>query len=358
MSSSIDTSAAPMPPRPIVPGANRLASIDQMRGYAIFGMLLVNASGVFGVKIEQLHHHRDHFTYADTIAPLFMFVVGMTMRLSWLRHVERAGVGQARRAMGRRFGLMVLIAFAIYTGWLWDALMDIGLAGLLALWLIDKSPRARIIAAFAMVGVYQAVTMLTIYGPWIMRTVKLHDDNTPLLIRLIPEHEELFKVALNGGPLGPLSWCMMLLFGTVAYDWLVAGNERRLVASCLGWALGLCAAGWALSARWPGVKPAWPISAYYMTAPFPLWSTGLCLLHLLIFRVLCDKLRVRIPTFAEVGKNPLLIYIVQGLVLDVAEGFDRLKLPLAAGFVCLLAFYGLFAMMATMMDRRGILVKI
>ena len=30
---------------------DRLLSIDQLRGYAIFGMILVNAKGMFGVDV-------------------------------------------------------------------------------------------------------------------------------------------------------------------------------------------------------------------------------------------------------------------------------------------------------------------
>lgn len=345
-------------PQALAKKTTRLVSIDQLRGYAIFGMLLVNAKGLFGLKYEQLSHHREIFTYADTIAPLFMFVVGIGMRLSWLRRASLDGASETRIAMVKRFGLMVLIAFAIYAGWLWDALMDIGLAGLLAVILIDKKPRVRILAAFAMVALYQLLFMFTVYGRWITREIRFDGDTMPLLVQLIPLRDALFGSALNGGPLGPLSWCMMLLFGTVAYDWMAAGNEKKFIGSCVGWGLGLCAAGYLLSMPWGEAKAAWPISAYYMSAPFPLWATGLCLLQLLAFYVLCDKLRIRIPSFSEVGMNPLFIYIVQTLFLDVAESFEPERLPLAVGICGFLAFYGIFAAMAYYMKHKNIIVKI
>ena len=47
--------------------------------------LVVNYFGSFDSTWAQLHHHRDHMTCADMIAPLFMFVVGMGMRLSMAR---------------------------------------------------------------------------------------------------------------------------------------------------------------------------------------------------------------------------------------------------------------------------------
>ena len=180
----------------------RILALDQMRGYAILGMLLVNAKGLFHLQAAQLSHHRNLFTYADTIAPLFLFVVGMGMRLSWLRRSAQDSAAVVRVAMAKRFSLLVLIAFALYAGWLWDALMDIGLAGLLALPFINQSVRVRIVAAFGMVTLYQALCLFTVYGQWVTRAVKFGADNTPLLVRLIPLNDALFAVALNGGPLG------------------------------------------------------------------------------------------------------------------------------------------------------------
>lgn len=336
----------------------RLPALDQMRGYAIFGMLLVNAKGLFHFDAAQLSHHRELFTYADTIAPLFVFLVGMGMRLSWLRRSVQDGVVAARKAMAKRFGLLVLIAFALYAGWLWDALMDIGLAGLLALPFISRSARTRIAAAFGMVAVYQTLCLFTVYGQWVTRTINFDESNTPLLVRLIPMNDVLFDVALNGGPLGPLSWCMMLLFGTVAYDLLVVGNEGRFLTICVGSGAALCAAGYLLHLEWPGVKAAWPFSAYYMTAPFPLWASGLCFLHLAAFHVLCHKLHLRIPTLTSVGMNPLFIYILQCLVLGVAEGFRPEKLNLTAGIAGFTLLYGLFAGLAYWLYRRNIFIKL
>src|SRR5690554_5893290 len=101
---------------PAVTPNTRIASLDQFRGYAIFGMLLVNFFGHYdtewirelgdsGLKTalmfvfgQQLHHHSEFMTYADTIAPIFMFVVGIGLRLSWLRRVDKLTPGEARRS--------------------------------------------------------------------------------------------------------------------------------------------------------------------------------------------------------------------------------------------------------------------
>lgn len=341
----------------------RIIAMDQLRGYAIFGMLLVNAGGFFHLKgmTEQLSHHRDYFTYADSIAPLFVFVVGMGMRLSWLRRAGKDGATATRWAMAKRFSLLVLIAFALYAGWLWDALMDIGLAGLLALFLIDKAPAVRAAAAFVYVAVYQAFVQFTVYGPWILRAEghgNIGGEATPLLVKLIPQHGELFDVALNGGPLGPLSWCMMLLFGSIAYDLMATRDDKKFIGGCFGLGVLCCALGYGLSLEWPGVKDAWPISAYHMTAPFPLWATGLCFFQLLAFYLICDKLGFEVPTFTAVGMNPLFLYILQCLLLDVMGSFKPEAMSLYVGIIGFALFYAAFAILAWWMKRNAIYIKI
>ena len=193
--------------------------------------------------------------------------------VSWLRRSKVAGAAATRKAMAKRFSLLVLIAFAIYMGWLWDALMDIGLAGLLAVLFIDKSPRVRAGVACCMAFLYQAIVSFTVYGPWIMRTAKLTDENMPYLFKWIPYQSTLFDVPLNGGPFGPLSWCFILLLGTIAYDVFKTRDRGKIVTRCLSLGVGLCAAGWVMSIPWGETKALWPISAYHMTLPFPLWSS-------------------------------------------------------------------------------------
>ncbi|MBA3975018.1 MAG: hypothetical protein C0504_12480 [Candidatus Solibacter sp.] len=358
--------------------SGRLVSIDQLRAYAIFGMVIVNATHIFldpvrptlagspweeyfGLLLHQLSHHKTGFTFADSIAPLFVFVVGMAMRLSWLKRTARAHDPWAvRRSMAKRFSLLVLIAFAIYPGWLWDALMDIGLAGLLAIMLIDKRPGVRTAAAFAFVAAFQCIHGLTSYGEWsIHGRFSLSDpEYRPLLVRLLPFSEELFRVRLNGGPLGPLSWVMMLLFGANAYDLLAAGNHRKFVGACVVWGIGLCSLALLLQMEWPGVKAAWPLSARTMAAPFPLLASGLCYLQLLGFHLLCDRRGVLIPTFAAVALNPLVIYIAQHLILDVAGRFKPQRLSLAEGVAGLALFWAFFASAAWVMQKKRIYVRL
>lgn len=281
----------------------RIGSIDQYRGYAIFGMILVNYLGQFESMPWQFKHHHEGMSYADTIAPLFMFVVGMGLRLSLKRRIEQDGFLKAHVAALRRYVVLVVVGIVLYgpapDNWRywWDALVDIGFAGILALPFMTRGTVVRAVAAAGYLAVYQALYSLTGYGEWTMAR------------------------SIDGGPLGPLSWAPILLFGTIAYDLIATGDGRRIVRECLMWGVVLCVAGWALKVAWPGVKAEWPFSQRGMTVPYPLYASGLCFLMYLPFYFICDVKGWRIPHLSALGMNPLVIYMVQQALLDMHGTF-------------------------------------
>jgi predicted acyltransferase len=245
----------------------RIASLDEVRGYAIFGMLLVNFFGhyktewikvmedsalkewlmwIFGVQLE---HHGEYMTYADTIAPLFMFVVGIGLRLSWLRRAGQMDAGLVRKATIKRFFTLVLIAFAIYQGWLWDALMSIGLAGLVAVWIVDRKPVVRIIYALGVLAAYQLVFSTTSYGEWLLRMGSYGRElDWPFITTFIPLRGDLLDCAINGGLIGHWGWAFMLIFGTIAYDIMATRDRTKVISGLLACGLALTVAGWGVSA--------------------------------------------------------------------------------------------------------------
>jgi predicted acyltransferase len=355
---------------------HRIASIDQFRGFAIFGMLLVDYFGLYkgsllepgestgfiyflAVLWKQVHHASGTgVTFADTIAPIFMFVVGMGMRLSFQRRAMEVGPREARKSVFKRYCLLVLIAFTVYTGYLWDALLNIGLAGLLAVMLVDRKPSIRFGAGLVLLAAYQAVFSLTSYGPWLYRTLK-YDDAMPFIWKIIPFGPELVDCPINGGPIGHWSWCLMLLCGTIAYDLMATKNVRKIVIGCLAWGIALCVAGWVFKMEWPGVKAFWPFCKNYMTAPFALWTSGLCFLYLLAFYVVCDLLKLRIPHMTVLGLNPLFIYILQWCIIESAHRFIPEQTTNWTGIMAgSVVFYAVCYGTAYFLYRKKILIKL
>ncbi|MBI1318782.1 MAG: DUF1624 domain-containing protein [Candidatus Hydrogenedens sp.] len=317
----------------------RIASIDQFRGYAIFGMILVNFLGQFEVMPWQFKHHREGFSYADTIAPAFIFVVGMGFRLSLRRRVEAMGLLGALGSAARRYAILVLIGIVLYNpidyeNW-WDALVDIGAGGLVALPFIALGTRARALAAFGCIGAYQAVFSLTPYGEWVMHN------------------------SFNGGPLGILSWAGILLFGTLCQDIAERPDARRVALGLFGWGLGLCALGWGLEATWPGIKPHWPQSQYYMTSPYALLSTGMAFLAYAAFHLLCDRARIQLPHLTTLGSNPLVLYVLQYALIGLHGAFLVDESASAAwALLSFAAFYTVCYVVALYLKRNNIYVKV
>jgi predicted acyltransferase len=320
-------------PFPAGTGA-RIASMDQFRGFAILALIFVNHVGDFDSMPWMLHHHHEGMAINDVVAPMFLFMVGMGFRLSFLRRIEKEGLAQARWAAAGRYLFLTILGAAIYQGYWWDALTDIGLGGLIALCVIERSAAVRVGAAFAYLALFQTAFTRTGYGAWVM------------------EH------SLNGGPLGPLSWSFPLLMGSVAYDMMATKNLERIVRGCLTWGLALSAAGWALTFPWPGIKAAWPFTAYGMSALYPLYATGLCFLLLLGFVLLCDHFRLRVPHLSVLGVNPLVLYVTQLVVIEVGH----LPIPRDASVaMVLLTFVPLYLihyLLAWFLQRKHIIIKI
>ena len=283
-------------------GAQRILSLDQLRGYAIAGMIFVNWFGHYDSIHWSLQHQKTAFSYADTIAPLFIFVVGMGFRLSLLRRIAKEGVGDARWATFKRYCVLFLLGIAFYgpnirIDW-WDALVTIALGGLLSLPFIEKSTWVRVLTAFVYLGIYMVLFYFTGYGEWLLHR------------------------SMNGGPLGPFSWAFILLMGTIAYDLLMRDDQSTINLS-LAWGIGLIVlsiATWYIMPKDVFGYAAdhgqyWPFAKRWSVAPCMFLATGLSFLTFLCFYVLNDRYDIEVPTLSILGQNPLIIYLVQYTLL-------------------------------------------
>lgn len=355
---------------------SRILSMDQYRGYAIFGMLLVDYFGSYDANLldpekstglvwllahlwHQVHHpHGAGFTFADLIAPVFMFVVGMGMRLSMARRIEKVGLKEARMGLVKRYAVIIMLGFTIYTGYLWDALLNIGLAGMLVLWVVDKKPWQRLAFGVGTVSLYQFVCLYTSYGEIVHRTTNYTDATMPLIWKLIPFGPTLLECPINGGPLGHWSWALMMIGGTIAYDILATKDQRKITLNFLAWGLGLAIVGLVLQSEWVGIKEAWPISKNWTSAPYAYWATGLCFLNLLLFYYICDIWGWEIPNLTILGLNPLAIYVLQWCICESGNRFINSSAPWSYIFIGWIIFYGVIYGTARYFYEKNIIIKI
>jgi predicted acyltransferase len=122
---------------PIVekPTTKRMTALDQFRGYAVAGMVLVNFLGNYACAPRILRHTNDYCSYADTIMPNFLFAVGFSIAVVWYRALSKAASamgleiggldarsvrGVAREVQWRLFRrslALMLFAFVLYFPW-------------------------------------------------------------------------------------------------------------------------------------------------------------------------------------------------------------------------------------------------
>lgn len=322
----------------------RLTSLDAFRGFAIAGMVLVNNPGDWKAVHPPLAHAAWHgWTFADTIFPFFLFIVGVSMTLS-LGQRAAAGVprgalmlGMARRAVvifGVGLFLNLLPYFDFSTVRIPGVLQRIALCSLLA---------APIVLACGWRGVTGwIVALCMVYalpmGWWpvpdaqgVVAAGALEpgrDFGAWLDRQLLAGH--LWSQSKTWDPEGlwsTLPAVATVLFGALAGRWLATPRpaaERTV---------GLLLAGLALAGLGEVLGRLWmPVNKALWTPPFALMMAGFALLVFGAFYWLLDGapgegLRRRARWLAQplvvYGMNALFIFAFSGVVARML-GFIKL----------------------------------
>jgi len=122
----------------VVHPAGRLASVDILRGATIAGMLLVNNPGSWSRIYDPLEHAAwNGWTVTDLIFPLFLFLVGVSMMLSFPKRLDRgASRGELLGHVARRALALMLLGWwgGSWTAVAWSggAPVGMGTAGTVA----------------------------------------------------------------------------------------------------------------------------------------------------------------------------------------------------------------------------------
>ncbi len=314
----------------------RIISLDMFRGFAIFGMILVNYLGHFDAMPDTFRHPRYGMTFANAIAPYFVFVVGMGLSMSLARRIERFGARKAYWHAIKRYVILILIGIVVYgtdpVTDMWDALVDIGFAGLITLPFIMRGKATRVALAFVLLIIYQLLFAFTGYGEWTMAN------------------------SIDGGPLAPLSWAAILVFGTVQMDYLRENDAKEFLMKSLYLGVPLMILGLALSYLHP--MKIWEFSQRSMTMAYPIFASGLSVLTYAAFYIVADIRKWKIPHLAVLGINPLAIYILQQVLIE----FYGKALPREAPWwQTLLGFafvYGICYLIARYLKRNNYIIKL
>ncbi len=221
------------PQRSVPAKADRLASLDQFRGYTVVGMLLVNYFGGYNVCPQVLKHTHDYCSYADTIMPQFLFAVGFALRLSFGRRMQTQGNVAAYVRMVRRLLGLVLVSLVVYTvgqrAANWEELVKMGF------WQALYEPLKR--------GWFQTLMHIAVTSLWILPVV--HCKPSVRILWMVGSalgHVFLsywFNFVwvnsapngIDGGPLGFLTWTIPAIMGTLACDVFVLPRSQLQLGS-------------------------------------------------------------------------------------------------------------------------------
>jgi predicted acyltransferase len=146
--------------------AQRLACLDACRGIAVIGMLVANLVNVCLHDVPRVltHNYGDTLHLFDLPAPLFQFLVGVSLPL-FLAHRRRAGRGEREAGLDavRRFTLLIALgvlldgAGALSLVPRWGVLQTLGLGGIIATAFVGLPRSVSVAVALALLALFSGL---------------------------------------------------------------------------------------------------------------------------------------------------------------------------------------------------------
>ncbi|HVJ81126.1 MAG TPA: hypothetical protein VNC50_08660, partial [Planctomycetia bacterium] len=367
-------------------------------------------------------HHNDHFSYADSIMPQFLFAVGFAFRLSILKRIKTLGAWVAARQAVMRGLCLVLLSLVLFppfpefkswsalqgVGWakivsdvvkgdLWETLAIIGVTSIWVLPVIAASARARLIFLVCCLATHVAIAQAFNFHSIAGKPNAL-DAIWPLAAG---------KTSFDGGPFGFLAWSMPMLVGSLAYDAVALGARQALGKIAL-WAASLMTAGYLMScgtmlyvreadatpvvraeispspvipyaanfkdrtlesllAEPPFTPPAatparrqnyWTICKRQTSLSFMTFATGFALAAYAAFLCVADLGGVSIPLFATFGQNALAAYVAHEWAMKLFQPLAPKDSPHFWIAITFAAFFLAVWAFLRFLERNRILLKL
>ncbi|MGO8942089.1 MAG: acyltransferase family protein [Syntrophobacteraceae bacterium] len=328
--------------RPGVPNG-RLTSLDAFRGLTIALMILVNSPGDPGAVYSYLSHVPwNGWTFADSVFPSFLFIVGVSIVFSIAKQKEKAIRNSAfmfrllRRTLilfALGFFLNMFPTFQLSVVRIPGVLQRIALCYFFASLIVLKADlRGRILWLIGLLASYWLM-MRFIPVPGIGAGVLEPGKNFAAWVDSLFLSGHMWSY-YNGAwdPEGIVSTIPAIattLFGVLTGQWLRSSlPERKKVAAMACAGVVLLIAGYILDLWLPINKSIW-------TSTFSIFMAGLALICLAFFHWLID-----IEQFSRwakpciiLGLNPITVYVLSE-VFDTTLRILNLPMALARDIDC------------------------
>ena len=364
--------------------SGRLISLDAFRGFAIAGMFLVNNPGLYNAVYPPLAHAEwNGWTFADTIFPFFLFVVGVAtiisfsrkrdsiseQRLFWLilrRSVSIIALGLVMHAFHSHFSAIRIPG----------TLQRIGVCyGIAALITIRTSIRGQICLIVGLLASYWLMMEFIpvpgvgagVYEPG--KNFAAYIDSFVFSGHMWPEHPTWDPE----GIISTLPAIATTLFGVIAGQWLMSTRpETAKSAWMTGGGLALLLVGSILD-RWL------PINKSLWTSSYSIFMSGMacCCLGPLHWIVDVRGYKRWTKPLVTMGVNAIALYFLAGVLNKIMmssvgdgrgqnieartfalQGFLRFLSPVNASFFYAFSFLLVMYLVAYVMQKMGWFVRL
>jgi predicted acyltransferase len=310
----------------------RLLSLDQFRGLAVLLMIFANSPEHYQNVSPYLKHALlpSGFHLPDIVAPMFLFAIGYAAELSFQSRRKKNGAPKTVLHFLSRNCILFACGFLgtlLVRENRWDILQTLGTAGLMALPLLFLRPAPRWAIALVIAVAFQ-MTLMGCFGA-----------------------EARHFVAPRRQPFPFALFC--LLFILISGSCLSAWLKGKPCATRMIW---LAAAGTILLLA-EYVFTLW-VPFRKGTLSFALLTAGTSAYLLLLFTLLSERLRLSIQPLEALGRNALLCYMLSSVLILAERALlaeDVSATAAMAGFGGVMA---LTYLAATILDRRGIYLKL
>jgi predicted acyltransferase len=387
-----DGSSATSPTDALDSAPGRVASVDALRGFAMFWILAGDAlawalhdmsSGKEGplsaaaqfLSLQLQHVPWDGFRFYDFLFPLFVFVIGISIVFSLSRLVERKGQWNAHERVLRRSLLLFLLGLIYYggAGNLWPEIRLLGVLQRIALCYLFASLlflhldlRGLVIAFVSLLVGYWAL-MTFVPTPEVGAGSFAKDANLARWIdaQYLPGLRFYGEWDPEGllSTLSAIATCLLgVLTGMLLRDMRVEPAQKAVWL--IGSGAALVAGGYLWGLQFPVIKMIW-------TSSFVLVAGGYSLMLLGVFYLLIDiwGRRAWATIFLWFGANAIALYMINNLMEfkavarrlvggDVEKFLDATLTTGAGSFIIVAVGLALASLLARALYRRKIFLRV
>jgi len=319
--------------------SNRSLALDIFRGMTVCFMIIVNTQISDEVAFSQLQHAKWHgFTPTDLVFPSFLFAVGNALSFAMKKWETMSQAAVVAKILRRTVIIFLIGYLVIY----WFPWVHQDAAGH---WAFKPISHTRILGVLQRIALCYGIAALLIYycstravvvisalllvGYWIVLLLFPVAGSDPFgiltnagsrLDRMVLGDGHLYHGGENGGvgfdPEGILSTLPAIVNVVAGYYVGVFvskhGKTYEGLARLLLWGCGFLALAWFWNLVFPINKKLWTSSYVCLTVGIDMVMLSF-LTYIIEFR---HKVKWT-SFFAVFGKNPLFIYIVSELLIEI-----------------------------------------